>query len=127
MIEQVLNLFQQFKARKKADDIVMGAGDRELTGALAIAAAINKLADTIAEFKPIVGAAVDMYLSEQTYVCDGEEIEVSTENMKLVQRILGRRAGVEVELDEDEDAERREEKNVFADPIDGPNDPSRPD
>jgi len=92
MIEEILNLFQQFKDRKKEDDIVMGAGDRELTGALAIAAAINKLADTLASFKPLVEAAVESYLSEQTYECGDEAFEVSTEDMDIVRRVLERAA-----------------------------------
>lgn len=127
MIDRVLALYKQFKDRKKEDDIVMGAGDRELTGALAIADAINKLADTLAEFRPILAAAVDAYLNQEEYVLDEDTFEMSTDNLARMKELIEKALIEKAQSAEEDDTYREElqsEKGVFADPIDGPSDPS---
>jgi len=122
MIDRVLALYKQFKDRKKEDDIVMGAGDRELTGALAIADAINKLADTLAEFRPILAAAVDAYLNQEEYVLDEDTFEMSTDDLARMKELIEKAQSAEE--DDTHREELQSEKGVFADPIDGPSDPS---
>jgi hypothetical protein len=106
MIDHVLDLFQQFKDRKQEKQIIAGSDDRSLVGLLAVATAINRLADTIAEFKPMVAAVVDAYLNQPEYVISDDTFQMSAEDVEFIKSKLSNRLdAVSDDNDANEDSE----------------------